>query len=420
MKRLFHDSPRKDILVKQAHSDEVLHVSFSKTGKYFCTTSKDCNFKVWLVSNPVLPIISQSMVKVFRWKYTQYSEFNENDTMLLVSGVKNGTNNAGQIAIFDIPSFDLLTYVSNEPYDVFGCWFSEDAMLSGSLLWGSGWNSTSVVYLNHAIDSAQSRDHTIQRKLFRYDNHNGSSLRMLRVINFQRPLCLDANICICPSYPASPISCGRYLAFSAGSQTFMPHEFALKRVSSNIDSSSLPNHDNSLRGADLKIDLRGHLVGLAVDPEQMSVFLNVRRWPEDTVIDDPFQPPMPSTELEIRVVDLNSGKLLDAPIYRGHRAHTSEKNCFFIFLDVSRDFVASGAEESLCYLWDRHSAALLRRIEFANVVNCAAFLHNDNGGLLVSVSDDRSLKLSYSLRRFKTLPKKLRETKVTQLPPELE
>lgn len=41
-------------------------------------------------------------MKTFSWKYTQFSQFNSSDTLLLVSGVYFGTplSTSGEIAVF--------------------------------------------------------------------------------------------------------------------------------------------------------------------------------------------------------------------------------------------------------------------------------------------------------------------------------
>lgn len=43
-------------------------------------------------------------MKKFNWKYTQYSQFNQSDTLLLVSGVHFGSPNStsGEIAVFTV------------------------------------------------------------------------------------------------------------------------------------------------------------------------------------------------------------------------------------------------------------------------------------------------------------------------------
>lgn len=43
-------------------------------------------------------------MKQFSWKYTQYSQFNQSDTLLLVSGVHFGSphSTSGEIAVFTV------------------------------------------------------------------------------------------------------------------------------------------------------------------------------------------------------------------------------------------------------------------------------------------------------------------------------
>ena len=53
-------------------------------------------------------------MREFTWKYTQYSQFNETDTLLLVSGVHFGAHStSGEIAVFNLvgkcPDFWVLT-----------------------------------------------------------------------------------------------------------------------------------------------------------------------------------------------------------------------------------------------------------------------------------------------------------------------
>ena len=43
------------------------------------------------------------MKDLFRWQYTQFSQFNTTDTLLLVSGVHFGPNStSGEIAVFNL------------------------------------------------------------------------------------------------------------------------------------------------------------------------------------------------------------------------------------------------------------------------------------------------------------------------------
>lgn len=69
------------------------------------------------------------------------------------------------------------------------------------------------------------------------------------------------------------------------------------------------------------------------------LYVNSRAWPRDCVISDPMQPPPIAEEIDLHVFDLKTMKEVKRAL-RAHRAYTPNEECFFIFLDVSRDFVA--------------------------------------------------------------------------------
>lgn len=74
-------------------------------------------------------------------------------------------------------------------------------------------------------------------------------------------------------------------------------------------------------------------------PSPRYLYVNSRAWPRDCVISDPMQPPPIAEEIDLHVFDLKTMKEVKRAL-RAHRAYTPNEECFFIFLDVSRDFVA--------------------------------------------------------------------------------
>lgn len=80
---------------------------------------------------------------------------------------------------------------------------------------------------------------------------------------------------------------------------------------------------------------------LPLAPPRLSryLYVNSRAWPEGCVVSDPLQPPPIAEEIELRVVDLKTMKEAKRAL-RAHRAYTPSEEFNFIFLDVSRDFVA--------------------------------------------------------------------------------
>lgn len=126
-------------------------------------------------------------MKQFNWKYTQYSQFNQSDTLLLVSGVHFGAphSSSGEIAVFSVDnnSFDLQCRVSNRPYDIFGTWFSDQFLISGDIHWLAHLVSASVIWLNKANQETSSEHVQILKQLYKFYNKNGSSIRAVMVAN---------------------------------------------------------------------------------------------------------------------------------------------------------------------------------------------------------------------------------------------
>lgn len=69
------------------------------------------------------------------------------------------------------------------------------------------------------------------------------------------------------------------------------------------------------------------------------LYVNSRAWPAGCVISDPMCPPPIAEEIDLHVIDLKNLRE-ERRSLRAHRAFTPNDECFFIFLDVSRDFVA--------------------------------------------------------------------------------
>lgn len=125
-------------------------------------------------------------MKTLSWKYTQFSQFNMSDTLLLVSGVHFGVphSTSGEIAVFSVQDeFQLRCRIVNRPYDIFGTWFSDQHLLSGDLRWLAHLISTSVLWLNKANQEVTSEHVPITHELFKFYNTNASSIRAIMISN---------------------------------------------------------------------------------------------------------------------------------------------------------------------------------------------------------------------------------------------
>lgn len=135
-KRLQYHSPVHLSETLTDHQDEVLHVSFSHRGDMFSTTSKDATIKVWSVGYPTTIKYSKDFRKLLSWDFTQFSCFNQSDSMLLVSSVKTRDfiDRRGFVAILSIlQDFHILRVVAMDPSQLFGAWLDDKTFLGGCL-----------------------------------------------------------------------------------------------------------------------------------------------------------------------------------------------------------------------------------------------------------------------------------------------
>jgi F-box/WD-40 domain protein 5 len=239
-------------------------------------------------------------------------------------------------------------------------------------------------------------------------------------------------------------STDKLLIFTMGSETYTPHQIGVKLVTEkhvkncrpfhidawdnagnsvlgnlfaeDYDNDPAPDGDNRVAPvlpgvgvhrredadvADHVFEMHGHVIGMALSPDHRYLYVNSRAWPENYVISDWQNPPPIAQEIEVHVIDLVTLESL-GPVHRSHLAYTANSECFFIFLSVSPDFVASGAESKNGHLWDRKFAEIRRSLttfHHDDVVNSVAFNPVDQE-MLVTVSDDCTVKIWRSRRRM--------------------
>ncbi|XP_077692046.1 F-box/WD repeat-containing protein 5 isoform X2 [Eretmochelys imbricata] len=185
--RLYDTIPCVEVQTLTEHNDQVLHLSFSHTGYLFASCSKDCTVKIWN-NELAISLLHSSNMRLYNWSYTQFSQFNSDDSLLLVSGVFVGPRNSssGEIAVISLENFTLLSRVRNKPYDVFGCWLNETNLISGNLHRIGHITSCSVLWLNNAFQGIESENVNVVKRLFKIQNLNASTIRTVMVADCSR------------------------------------------------------------------------------------------------------------------------------------------------------------------------------------------------------------------------------------------
>lgn len=239
-------------------------------------------------------------------------------------------------------------------------------------------------------------------------------------------MCFDVQ----DEYDEMENSVPKYLIFSTGSKTFTPHQVGFKRIRNVFFPKKLdpgptlkeriaakraaeqqqqqePRNDpdwwdyesvkNRFDQVDKVIDLHGHIIGMSLSPDHRYLYVNTRPWPKNYNIMNPLEPPPIAQEIDIHVIDLMTLKRV-GNMLRAHKAYTPSTECFFIFLDVCDEYVASGAEDKHAYLWDRYYGISLAKFKHADVVNSVAFNPRDSH-MLVTTSDDYTIKVNKKIKK---------------------
>ncbi|XP_074613694.1 F-box/WD repeat-containing protein 5-like [Acropora palmata] len=387
------NTPVLESQVLKRHTDEVLHVSFSNDGKMLASSSKDCKVILWRMNDRYRFCEEDVCVVNFAeeyWDYVQFTEFNKNDTLLLVSGTKNmqHIHFEGEIIIFEMKKEEMLELqpihkVVIVPYDIFGAWMTERSYISGKLEFapsGVDYISLTELCLNH-VDKM----HESQTRLAQIMDYKGSSVRTPLVA---RPPRSQENDQFC-------------LIFTHGTVTRVPHQIVLRwmqQKQSTSETSSTANIDTALWHTveEHFIETNGHIIGIKLSPDHQFLYVNCRPWKEALdmkKVGTSFQdsPPDISEEMTLTCYSLATYEKIN--VHVGHQAFTGSEACFYIFLSVADNLVASGAEDHYAHVWHRQAGGKLATLRgHTNVVNCVAFNPRDQQ-MLVSASDDHTIRV---------------------------
>ena len=179
------------------------------------------------------------------------------------------------------------------------------------------------------------------------------------------------------------------LVFICSDKTIVPHQIGFQRLSVEDTMSS---HQPSLWTSPEKvIEMNGHIVGIALSPNQQELLVNVRSWPENCVISN-MEPPCISNQIELKTICLTTLSIIPNKTYSGHQGFTASEEAFYLYLDVSDNFVGSGSEDHFGNIWDRHYGCRVGKLAHDACVNAVAF-HPVTEAVAATASDDFTIKL---------------------------
>lgn len=404
LKRLAYHAPVHLHQTCESHVDEVYNFCFSKSGKYIATCGLDGNVKVWQFGDNTELLHSRQVVDPP--SYVNYVEFNAAETHLLLNCMIIGdTGSQSLLAVMSIekgfaviaarqswfPNFrgtwlnndtflnaDVLAYFfSNDNIKLVACTFYEDdlddpLLLERPLLDRLSDNNVDLrSFLEMERD--EFRPHFV--KVIDWSEWNQDSPtkrsevsndREKVVILYQRSLEWDG--------------VQRIVFYKADIDCEVPC------VSDPIKTIFI-NHG---------------CLGVQLSADHRYIVYNFRAVCEDG--DKSWY------DKEVDTMVINLAKSDDKPkIFSGNRSLDCSTFITYVFPAASLDFIASGSEQDVAVIWDRHSKCIISKLlhhfqdpATTNGISAVAF-HPCDQEVLVSVADDRKLRIWMSANRTRHL-----------------
>ena len=154
------------------------------------------------------------------------------------------------------------------------------------------------------------------------------------------------------------------------------------------------NNPDSIVGDPLKtLEIDGVIIGAAIDDKEEYLYLNVRLFvhyeSEDT---GPYGQQV-QENIQIRVIDLKTLEF-QKEFMSGHKGFTKKifNGIFRLDVETTQNYISSGSEDSMGYIWDRHYKCLVVTLPHEQCVSCVAFDPNDEEKC-VTASDDYTIKV---------------------------
>ncbi|VDI32104.1 F-box and WD-40 domain protein 5 [Mytilus galloprovincialis] len=422
-RRLCMNVPVVESEVLKEHEDEVYHVMFSPSGKYFSSTGKDGNVIVWELGMPTTMFTKKLVVDLP--SYTRFSEFNQSETKLLVAGMDMGYFYDGFIKIYQFGKELIeLCLVRVEFPNFRGAWYDDNNFIS----MGRASEDGHGYFL-------QVRTHKAEKKICQ---HEFSELLKIRHCRHRNDFVRIIDKSKWPKADNSSDCETDYNMATCDASTSArdcDHDPVTKKQKQEDNESDEDDNENACNNVETQdkylilyqtsLDYRATLYKYGID-------YNVLNDAESGEVGRMFTPPhclyecdgtcigtslsndhrylaycvrqkilgegfsLYDESIEVRVYDLQND-LETKEVYKGARS-VGEDHVSYIFPSVSKNFVACGSENLKGYIWDRRYGVILSElnhecgIHSQNGVNATAFCPTDQE-VLVTVADDLNIRV---------------------------
>lgn len=349
-KRLHYHVPIVETEVLTEHTDRVFHVCFSHNGKMFVTCSRDGSLKIWNSTYPAT-LFHDIDLGFYGWQYAKFSQFNQSDTLLMVSGVPLYSS---KVIVFNIGSTIRPVTIFHHDKDDIYAWYDDTHFVSSQSSIMSYSSNRCLLKLH---DATKQNSGVVE--LFTFRNTNYHNFIITNQIDHP---CEKYIIFITSYYPATQLG-----------------------FKSLVDQT----HPNSTM--DHLLNMHGHITGLTISTNHEYLYVQV-------IPDMNFE--TLTYEIYVHVIDLRNRR--DIGVLYKFKPDLSKQVCFqhpMNSSDGSDEFLACGGIDNRGYLLDFYGLCV-STFAHDDRVNSVA-LNPKDSEMLVSVSNDFKVKIWYSHNRAK-------------------
>ncbi|CAC5371382.1 FBXW5 [Mytilus coruscus] len=383
-RRLCMNVPVVESEVLKEHEDEVYHVMFSPSGKYFSSTGKDGYVIVWKLGMPTTMFTKKLVVDLP--SYTRFSEFNQSETKLLVAGMDMGYFYDGFIKIYQFGKELIeLCHVRVEFPNFRGAWYDDNNFISMGRASEDGHGYFLQVRTHKAEKKICQHEFSELMKI-RHCRHRNDFVRIIDKSKWPKTKKEKSDDCetdyhLETSHASTSVcDCDRDPVTKKQKQEDGEASLYKYGIDYNVlieAESGEAERKTIFTPAHCLYECDGTCIGTSLSKDHRYLAYCVRQ----KIPGEGFS--LYDESIEVRVYDLQDD-IETKEIYTGARS-VGEDHVSYIFPSISKNFVACGSEnlKELNHECGIHSQ---------NGVNATAFCPTDQE-VLVTVADDLNIRV---------------------------
>ncbi|XP_062591806.1 F-box/WD repeat-containing protein 5-like isoform X1 [Saccostrea cucullata] len=398
LKRLTYHAPTHLHQTCEGHVDEIYYVCCSNSGKFLATCGADGIVKVWKYG-PNTELLHSSQV-VDPPSYANYVEFNEAETHLIVNCMmreEGGLQVA--LAVLAIEKGLAVVAARQSWFPNFrGTWLTNDTFLLADVLAYFFSNDNVKLVGCKFYEEELENPELYERPLL--ENLTDDNVELWTLLEMVRDEYRPHLVKVIEwskwnqDSPIERVETSRpgdrvVIIYQQSLEWDIVHRLVFYKVDIDCETPSVTEPIKIIM-------INSGCLGVNLSADHRYVVYNLRRVCIDG--DNSWY------EKDVDTMVINLANIGEKPeVFEGNKSLEQSATIFYFFPSISSDFLASGSEQDVAFLWDRHSKHVIATLPHTlpdpkNGVSAVAF-HPRDPEVLISVADDCRIRIWMSKNR---------------------